>query len=158
MSEEMKKSGSGQIEYVTDPETGEILEQGQLAPRERREIEVTAIPLKCDNCHAKHLDCPDYREGGSCVYKYGSLAQMFKESPQSAISTASMKLLDIQYERILRGAQFEKMGNGQLDFDLTKEIAQFFEFLKTMKLLSIEFNPKGVSQGSIFSALTKPNK
>jgi hypothetical protein len=81
--------------------------------------------LRCDYCYLSRR-CPKYAAGAFCAYDFTD------EQNFSDVETSLTKLIQVQKERVVRGAFFEKIDGGALDKNVSQEMILLARLLKQM--------------------------
>lgn len=103
----------------------------------------SANTLRCDACYISKR-CPVYETGSSCKFDFS--ANMDFSDPDMALRA----VVNIQKERVIRGAFFEKVDGGALDKNLSNELtllSKIIEQISNENRPSASFNLSGSGKG-----------
>lgn len=103
----------------------------------------SANTLRCDACYISKR-CPVYQTGASCKFDFS--ANVDFSDPDVALRM----VVNIQKERVIRGAFFEKIDGGALDKNLSNELtllAKIIEQISNENKPSASFSLSGSGKG-----------
>lgn len=101
------------------------------------------LPMQCDTCYLQDKGCPKAAPGADCSIKF---AELFEVSTRNvAIKESAYQVLELQFERVMRGAFIEKANEGVLDSNLSHEITRYFNLLAATKSLQAKTSSLSIS-------------
>ncbi len=81
----------------------------------------------CDNCFLTGK-CPAYKANSRCSFRFSTKV----DNPETMLETLQ-GILQLQGDRVMRGALFEKIEQGVIDKNLSGEIKMFMDMMALMK-------------------------
>lgn len=120
-----------------EDESGDMgREVGLIIPEDK--MSHRNIAMQCNSCFVAD-SCPQYKEDSDCTIDWGRLFR--GEFTPTDLLQSSVAILDLQLMRINRAFHMEKLNQGILDPELTRNLQIYFEMLQTFKKLSERDQP-----------------